>query len=44
VHLARCGVEVDRVVREHAREALRDPAHRDSRRGAGVAGASLLGN
>jgi hypothetical protein len=39
VHLARGRLEVDRVVRQHAREALRDPVHRDSRRGAGAAGA-----
>src|SRR5262249_12951984 len=35
------GLEVDVVVREHTRKRLRDPAHRDSGRGAGIAGASL---
>jgi hypothetical protein len=44
VHLPRGGLEVDGVVRDHAREALRDPAHRNRGRGAGIAGASLLGN
>jgi hypothetical protein len=44
VHLAGCGLEVDRVVRQYAWEAFRDPAHRDSGRGAVVADASLLGN
>ena len=36
VHLARSGLEVDAVVRDHAGKALRDPAHRHggSRRGA----------
>ena len=44
VHLAHLGLEVDAVVREHAREALRDPAHRHrrDRRGAGRAGASRV--
>ena len=42
VHLARGRLEVDAVVRDDAREALRDAehAHRRRRRGAGRAGAS----
>src|SRR6266576_2483707 len=39
VHLAGGGLEVDALVRNDARETLRDPAHRDgrTRRGAGSA-------
>ena len=42
VHLSRGGLEVDVLVRDDAREALRDSPHRDGRyrRGAGSAGAS----
>ena len=39
VHLAGGGLEVDALVRDDAREALRDPAHRDGGRGRGAAGA-----
>ena len=39
VHLAGGGLEVDAVVRDDAREALRDPAHRDGGRGRGAVGA-----
>ena len=43
VHLSGGRLEVDAVVRDDARKALRDPAHPHGRcrRGAGRAGASL---
>ena len=39
MHLAGGGLEVDALVRDDAREALRDPAHRDGGRGRGAVGA-----
>src|SRR3989442_13491914 len=44
VNLAGGRLEVHRVVRDHPRKELRDPAHANSGRGAGIAGASRCWN